>query len=325
MSRSASRLIVLVVCMVLGAGAPAHAQAWPQRNITILVPFPPGPAVDLVARLVGAKLSTALGQSIVVENRTGANGTIASTAVARAAPDGYTLLMGTAGTHVTAVHLMKNLPYDPVKDFTPVIAAVEPVTCLAVNAKLPVSSVEELIAYAKARPGEMSYGSSGIGSVFHLMGALFNSTAGLQINHVAYRGVELAMQDTIGGHVPMTFIAVSNAMAGHMAGQVKILAILEPQRYSKLPDIRSMSEILPQFRKPSSWFGMFGPPGLSADIQARLNAEMDQALKDPEVKERLESVGLSVIGGSPEQFAELIRDGIDRYGAIIREAGIQVN
>ena len=261
--------VILLAVWCLGGTQQVQAQAWPQRAITIVVPFPPGPAADLVARMIGAKLSASLGQSVVVENRTGANGTIGSTAVARAAPDGYTLLMGTAGTHVTAVHLMKSLPYDPVKDFTPIIAAVEPVTCLAVNAKLPVSSVEELIAYAKTRPGELSYGTSGIGSVFHLMGALFNTTAGVKLNHVAYRGVEPAMQDTIGGHVPMTFIAVSNAMPAHEAGQVKILAILEPQRYDKLPDVRSMSEIVPTFRKPSSWFGLFGPPGMPAEVLAR--------------------------------------------------------
>lgn len=318
-------LLGLLLGLCLLAPPHAQAQAWPQRTITILVPFPPGPAVDLVARLLGAKISTALGQPVIIENRTGANGTIAATAVARAAPDGYTVLMGTAGTHVTAVHLMKNLPYDPVKDFTPIIAAVEPVTCLAVNAKLPVSSVEELIAYAKARPGEMSYGSSGIGSVFHLMGALFNTTAGVKLNHVAYRGVEPAMQDTIGGHVPMTFIAVSNAMAAHEAGQVKILAILEPQRYARLPDVRSMSEILPQFKKPSSWFGVLGPAGMPADIAARLNAEMDKALRALDVKSRLDSVGLAVIGGSPGQFGALIKDGIERYGAIIKEAGINAN
>ncbi len=325
MHRAVRGFARLVVACCLLAAPQAHAQAWPQRTITILVPFPPGPAVDLVARLIGAKISTTLGQSVVIENRTGANGTIASTAVARAAPDGYTLLMGTAGTHVTAVHLMKSLPYDPVKDFTPVIAAVEPVTCLAVNAKLPVSSVEELIAYAKPRPGEMSYGSSGIGSVFHLMGALFNTTAGVKFNHVAYRGVEPAMQDTIGGHVPMTFIAVSNAMAAHEAGQVKILAILEPQRYAKLPDVRSMSEILPQFKKPSSWFGVLGPAGMPAEVVARLNAEMDKALQALDVKSRLENVGLAVIGGSPGEFGALIKDGIERYGAIIKDAGIQAN
>jgi tripartite-type tricarboxylate transporter receptor subunit TctC len=187
--------LILTLCLLVLAAAPASAQSWPAaRPITLVVPFPPGPALDLVARLVGAKLGEALGQTIVVENRTGANGTIGSGLVARAAPDGYTLLAATAGTHVTAVHLMKSLPYDPVKDFTPIVAAVEPVTCLAANSDLPVSSVEELIAYTKSHPDELSYGSSGVGSVFQMMGELFNQTAGVRIKHVPYRGIELFRQ-----------------------------------------------------------------------------------------------------------------------------------
>jgi tripartite-type tricarboxylate transporter receptor subunit TctC len=302
----------------------AQAQAWPTaRPITMVVPFPPGPALDLVARLVGDKLDKALGQTVVVENKSGANGTIGSNMVARAAPDGYTLLAATAGTHVTAVHLMKNLPYDPVKDFTPIVAAVEPVTCLAVNSDAPFNTVEELIAYAKAHPDELSYGSSGVGSVFQMMGELFNQTAGVRIKHVPYRGVAPAMQDVIGGHIPMTFISVSNAMPATLDGRVKILAVLEPTRYSKLPQIRSMSEIIPAFKKPSSWFGFFAPPGLPHDIVSRLNTEMVKALHAPDVEPKLEVNGMTVIGGTPEEFAALIRDGIERYGAIIKAAGIQ--
>jgi tripartite-type tricarboxylate transporter receptor subunit TctC len=217
---------------------------------------------------------------------------------------------------------MKNLPYDPVKDFTPIVAAVEPVTCLAVSAALPVNSVQELIAYAKARPGELSFGSSGVGSVFHLMGELFNETAGVEINHVPYRGVAPAMQDVEGGHIPMTFISVSNALAPMQTGRVKILAVLEPTRFAGLPDVPSISEIIPAFRKPSSWFGFFGPAGLPAPITARLNAEIITALNAPEARAVLEQNGLSVIGGSPQQFASLIQDGIERYGAIIKRAGI---
>src|SRR5262245_41821537 len=202
---------VLALCLttlfVALGGKAAVAQTWPAaKPITMVVPFPPGPALDLVARLVGAKIGTTLGQTVVVENRVGANGTIGANAVARAAPDGHTLLATTASTHVTAVHLMKNLPYDPIKDFSPLVAAVEPVTCLAVSSSLPVSSVLELIAYAKAHPDELSFGSSGIGSVFHLMGELFNQTAGVRITHVPYRGVAPAMQDVAGGHIAMTFI-----------------------------------------------------------------------------------------------------------------------
>jgi tripartite-type tricarboxylate transporter receptor subunit TctC len=260
---------------------------------------------------------------VVVENRTGANGTIGSDMVARAAPDGHTLLLATAGTHVTAVHLMKNLPYDPLRDFTPIVAAVEPVTCLAVSGKLPVNSVEELIAYAKAHPGELSFGSSGVGSVFHLMGELFNETAGVKINHVPYRGVAPAMQDVLGGHIAMTFISLANALAGAADGRAKILAVLEPTRFSKLPELRSMSEIIPAFRKPSSWFGFLGPARLPAPIVTRLNQEMNKALHAPDVLPKLEDNGYAVIGGAPEEFAALMRDGVARYGAIIKAAGIK--
>jgi tripartite-type tricarboxylate transporter receptor subunit TctC len=259
----------------------------------------------------------------VVENRTGANGTLGANAVARAAPDGHTLLFTTASTHVTATHLMKSLPYDPVKDFTPILAAVEPVTCLIVNSTLPVSSVGELVAYAKARPGVLSYGSSGVGSVFHLMGELFNQTAGVTINHVPYRGVAPALQDVVAGHIPMAFLSISNALAlGDNAG-IKILAVLEPERFARRPDIPSMSEAIPAFRKPSSWFGVFGPAGLPAPMVARLNGEIIKTLAAADVKAKLDDNGLSVIGGSPEDFRALIADGMTRYGAIIRAAGIK--
>ena len=315
--------VALVTAATLLGSAAATAQTWPSRPINMVVPFPPGPALDLVARLVAEKIAGPLGQPVVIENRTGANGTIGSHAVARAAPDGYTLLAATAGTHVTAPHLMKNLPYDPIKDFTPIIAAVEPVTCLAVSASLPVNSVPELIAYAKAHPDELSFGSSGVGSVFHLMGELFNETAGVKIKHVPYRGVAPAMQDLIGGHIPMVFISVANVEGAAQAGQVKILAMLEPSRFAKMPDVPSMSEFIPAFRKPSSWFGFFGPPRLPLPIVTRLNAEMAKALSEPAIAQKFAANGYAVIGGTPQQFADLIKDGIERYGAIIKAAGIQ--
>jgi len=302
----------------------AVAQTWPSaRPVTMVVPFPPGPALDLVARLVGGKISDALGQTVVVENRSGANGTIGSSLVARATPDGYTLLAATAGTHVTAVHLMKHLPYDPLKDFAPIVAAVEPVTCLAVHSAVPVDTVEELIAYARSHPDELSYGSSGLGSVFHMMGELFNQTAGVRIKHVPYRGVAPAMQDVISGHIPMVFISVSNAIPAMQTGRVKILAVLEPTRYPKLSQVRSMSEIVSAFQKPSSWFGFFGPAGLPREIVTRLNIEMVKSLNASDVRGKLEDNGMTVIGGTPEQFGALMQDGIVRYGAIIKATGIQ--
>jgi tripartite-type tricarboxylate transporter receptor subunit TctC len=319
-----ARAIVFASIGILAGLSSANAQGWlPSRPITMIVPFPPGPALDLVARLVAKKIEGPLGQSIIIENRTGANGTIGSAAVARARPDGEMLLAATAGTHVTSVHLMKSLPYDPIRDFTPIVAAVEPVTCLAIHPSLPVNSVPELIAYAKARPNQLSFGSSGVGSVFHLMGELFNETAGVKLNHVPYRGVAPAMQDLIGGHIPLVFISVANADAAAKAGQVKILAVLEPTRYAKLPDVPSMSEIIPAFRKPSSWMGFVGPHGLPGPIVARLNAEMNKALHERDIVQNFEANGYAVIGGTPQQFTELIQDGIARYGAIIKAAGIQ--
>jgi tripartite-type tricarboxylate transporter receptor subunit TctC len=316
----------IAAALLTGAHHPAlaQAQAWPTaKPITIVVPVPPGPSIDMIARLVAGKLQASLGQTVIVDNRGGANGMIGSAAVAHAAPDGYTLLAATPASHVTAVHLMKNLPVDPVKDFTPIMAAVEPATALIVNAELPVKSVPELIAYAKANPGKLSYGSSGIGSVFHLTGELFNRTAGVNITHVPYRGVAQPMQDVAAGHIQVIHISLSSARGAIASGKVRVLAILEPQRYPKLPDIPSLSEIVPGFRKPSTWFGFFGPAKMPPEIVARLNTEMRHAMNAPEVRAKMDSQDLTIIAGSPEAFGKLQKDGIEQFGAIIKAAGIQ--
>jgi tripartite-type tricarboxylate transporter receptor subunit TctC len=313
-----------VASCILSAPTPASAQVWPTaKPITIVVPVPPGPTIDQLARIVATKLSDALGQTVIVDNRSGANGMIGSAAVAHAPPDGYTLLAATPASHVTAIHLMKNLPIDPVKDFTPIMAAVEPVTALVVNAELPVNSVPELIAYARANPGKLSYGSSGIGSVFHLTGELFNRSAGVNTTHVPYRGVTQPIQDTAAGHIQIVHASLSSARGALTSGKAKVLAILEPQRYSKLPDVPSLTEILPAFRKPSTWFGFFGPARLPPAILARLNAEMRKAITAPEIRSKLEGQDLIIIADTPEEFAKLQRDGIEQFGAIIKAAGIQ--
>ena len=319
---AASALATSALAALLLSNAAVLAQAWPTRPITIVVPFPPGP-LDVVARLIGPKMSDALGQPVVIDNRAGANGATGSLAVARAAPDGYTILSATAGTHVTSVHLAKNLPYDPVKDFTPIVATVEPATCLVVSSALGINSVQELIDLAKRRPGELSYGTSGVGSVFHLMGELLNQTAGIKLQQVPYRGLGPAMQDVIGGHIPIVFTSVSTALPNLDSGKIRILAVLEPARYPRLPDVPSMSEVVPAFRKPSSWFGYLGPLGMPRDIVLRLNREIVNGLNAPDVRPKLEELGYAVIGGPPEQLAALIPDGIARYGAIIKAAGIQ--
>jgi tripartite-type tricarboxylate transporter receptor subunit TctC len=316
-------VILLGLCLASVSGL-ASAQQWPTaKPITIVVPVPPGPSVDMIARLVAAKLQQSLGQTVIVDNRSGANGAIGSAFVAHAPPDGYTIMAATPASHVTAVHLTKNLPFDPVKDFTPLMAAVEPVTALVVNANLPVNSVQELIAYAKANPGKLSYGSSGVGSVFHLTGELFNRTAGVDIVHVPYRGVSQPMQDTAAGTIQLLHISLSSARGALASGKAKVLAILEPQRYSKMPDVPSLTEILPAFRKPSTWFGFFGPAHMPPEIVARLSAEMRKAITAPDIRAKLEGQDLIIIADTPEQFAALQKEGIEQFGAIIKAAGIK--
>jgi tripartite-type tricarboxylate transporter receptor subunit TctC len=315
------RFLILAAAALLPATA--VAQTYPSKPIRLIVTFAPGGGADFVGRAIAQPLSEALGQIVVVDNRAGANGVVGADVAAKAAPDGYTVLLGAAGTLSVAPHLGEPLPFDPSKDFVPVSLVATGSFVVTVNKSLPVNSVEELIAYAKSRPDTLSFGSSGVGSVFQMMGELFNQTAGVRIKHVPYRGVAPAMQDVASGHIPMVFISVSNALPALQSGHVKILAVLEPTRYARLPDVRSMSEIIPAFQKPSSWFGFLGPAGLPNEMVTRLNAEIDKALVAPDVRHTLEDNGMAVIAGTPAEFDALMHDGIARYGAIIKAAGIE--
>ena len=243
--------------------------------------------------------------------------------MALAAPDGETIMAGTVGTHVTSVHLTKSLPYDPIKDFTPIVAAVEPVTCLVVHSVGPVNSVQELIAYAKSKPGELSYGTSGVGSVFHLMGELFNQTAGVKMQHVPYRGVGPAMQDVVAGHIPIVFTSVSTALPNMAGAASRSWRCSSRRAFAKLPTRRRSRRRCRRSRSRRAGSATSGPPGMPRRIVARLNEEIMKGLNAPDVLPKLEDNGYAVIGGTPEAFGALIRDGIERYGAIIKTAGIQ--
>lgn len=314
----------VAVLFGLAGGPSAVAQTWPTKAVSIVIPFPPGPGLDFVARMVGDKLSGALGQPVVYDNRTGANGRIAAEYVARAAPDGYTLMAAATSTHATNVHLVKNLSYDPTKNFTPIIASVETIGCIVINQTvLPVNSVAELVEYAKKNPGKLSYGSSGVGSFFHLAGELFNQKAGVQINHVPYRGSVSAFTDLIGGHVPINFTQLSQALAYGENKNLKILAVLETVRFSKTPHIPSVTESVPSFRMPATWNGIVGPAGMPEPLVERLNAEIGKVLAMPEIKGKLEEFGYRTAGGTPAEFGNRIRDDIAFYGPIIRSVGIQ--
>lgn len=321
------RMIGAMLLGMVAAFAPdaVAAQVWqPTKPITIVIPFPPGPGLDLVARMVGDKLSAQIGQPVVYENRTGANGRIAAEYVARSAPDGYTLMAAATSTHATNVHLVKDLSYDPTKNFTPIVMSVETIGSLVVNTSVvPVNSVTELVDYARKNPGKLSFGSSGVGSFFHLAGELFNQVTGVKLAHVPYRGSVAAFTDLIGGHIQVNFTQLSQAVAYRDNAALKVLAVLEESRFSRWPEYPSITESIPAYKMPPTWNGIVGPAGLPEPIVARLNAELNKALNIPEIKSKLEDNAYRVVGGPGEAFGRRIRDDIAFYGPIFKSVGIE--
>ena len=300
----------------------AFAQAFPSKPIRLIVPFPPG-GVDTTGRLLAQKMTENIGQPVVLENRGGANGMIGSGEVARAAPDGYTMLMTTPSTHITAVFLSKNVPFDPVKDFTPICMAVEPVTVLVVGAAVKVNSVRELVDMARRNPGKLSYSSSGIGSAFHLIGELFKTVANVDILHVPYKGTGPMLADVVAGRIDMTFTALNSAIVQEKNGKLKILAVAEGARYARMPDLPSAGEAVPGFEKPASWFGFFGPAGMARPVVERLNSEIIKAVNAPEVRAKLDEGGFAIINSTPEQFAQAMKRGFEQYGKAVQAAGVK--
>lgn len=312
----------LLAAACLAAPLAAWAQAYPTKPIRMIVPFPPGPSADFVARLVGTKMSTALGQPMIFENRAGANGAIASELVARAAPDGHTLQLGTSSTHMASLFLTKNLPYHPFKDFTPIVALVDPTTTLAVTQSLPVKSVKELIEHARRNPGKLSFSSSGSGGFLHLAMEQFKQAAGLDIVHVPYKGAGPAVADLAAGRVEVAVISLANARPLEKAGKVRMLAYMD--RYSFVPPgAPVLAELVPGFEKLPAFFGFYGPAGLPGPIVQRLHAEALKSLKSPEITEKLLGLDYGILGGTTEEFVELMKKGAETYARVIKAAGIQ--
>jgi tripartite-type tricarboxylate transporter receptor subunit TctC len=298
------------------------AQDFPSRTVTIVVGYPPAATSDLVARTIGERLSAAWAQPVIVENRSGAGGNIAAGYAARAAGDGYTLMVGTDAMMTSNVYLYRNSPFDPVKDFAPIILAGSNIICLAVNADFPVRSVADVIAYAKANPGKLSYGSSGAGSPHHLAGELLRQKTGIEIVHVPYRGGGATINDLMGGHIKIAFLSLSTAVPHLNGGRIRILAVVEKTRYAGLPDVPTVNETVPGFEM-SSWHGVFAPASTSASLVARLNADIAKVLTTPDVKEKLAILGVAVSASAPDELAALVKSGLATRSELIRAANIQ--
>src|SRR5437868_4835597 len=311
--------VALLAIGIVAAALPAWAQDYPNRPITVVSAQASGGASDTVVRAVQERLQAALGQPIVMENRPGASGNVGAAQVARAAPDGYTLLIGTDAIMTSNVHLFKSMPFDPVKDFAPITNGGANIIVLAVHADVPAKSVAELVAYARANPGKVQFGSSGVASPHHLAGELLKLKTGIDIVHVPYRGGALSANDLAGGHIPMAFCSYSSVAALIPTGKIRILAVVEKTRYAALPDVPTVGETVPGFEM-SSWLGFFAPAGTPGPIVARLNGEIGKILKTDAVKERLAAVGLAVAAGTPQELAEMVRNGIAVRGELIKAA-----
>jgi tripartite-type tricarboxylate transporter receptor subunit TctC len=323
----AKQILRTIVAAVLTAAAwtyaPVQAQGYPEKTITIVVPYGPGGSTDLLARSVAQRMSESMGQSIIVDNRAGAGGMIGSDLVARAAPDGYTLLVGTGATHGIVKFTTKALAYDPVKDFTALTEAVEVPIVLAVHSSVPAKDAKEFVDYVKKNPGKISFGSSGTGSPHHLAGELLKQMTGIDMIHVPYKGAGQAMQDLVGGQIPSIFTTLSTAIPQMRGGKIKILGLVETKRQPSVPEIPTIGESLPGYAMPRSWLGFFGPANLPAPIVKRLNAEILKALRAPDIRAKLESAGMPVVGTSAEEFATVVKDDIEMYRKIATGAGIK--
>lgn len=304
------------------AAATASAQDYPAKPIRLIVPFPASGATDLLARAIAQKVGANMGQQIVVDNRPGAGGAIGSDMAAKAAPDGYTLLIATTSTHSIGPHIQTRLPYNAKTDFTPIGQVASATNVLVVSNALPVKSVKELIDYAKAHPGQLNYASSGNGTVVHLTAEAFATQAGISMTHIPYRGTALSIPDLISNKVQVLFDSIVSGLPHVRDGKLKALAVTSEKRSPLAPELPTVSESgLPGFVS-DTWFGIYGPKNMPADIVKRLNAEFNKAIASPEVRERLAKLGAEPVGGTPAQLATLVSQDSARWAKLIKERNI---
>ena len=316
-------MLRLAACLAfLLAAANVHAQSWPTKPVKVVVPFPAGGPTDVLTRALSDKLTAALGQPVVVENKPGAGGSIGADFVAKSAPDGYTLVMATSSTHSVGPYLTK-VPYDPQKDFTPVIYVGRAANILLVSPVAGVNNVRELIEYARRNPGKVNYATSGIGSVAHLTSEMFASMAGVKLTHVPYKGLQLSIPDLMSGQVTMVFDSILTGKPHVEGKRLKGIAVSSAERSSLVPDIPTVAEAgLPGFQS-SVWFGLLGPAGTPPAVVERVNAEMNRILRDAAIQERFATLGFESAGGTPAEFAATIAAESARWSKVIRETNVK--
>jgi len=303
----------------------ANAQAWPSKPIKWIVPFAPGGTTDILARTVGDKLAFALGVPVVVENKPGAGGGLGAEFTAKAAPDGYTIMGGTISTHAINASLYKDLPYDPVKDFVPITLIARIPNMLVVNPAIPAKDVKELIVLLKANPTKYTFASSGNGTSQHLSGELFKSMAGVEMQHIPYKGSPPALQDVVGGQVTMTFDNITTAWPLAKSGKLRALAVTTAKRSSIAPDVPTLAEAgLPGF-EVGSWQGVFAPARTPPAIIKRLNAEIVKILAMPDVREKLGALGAEIVADSPDEFAEFAKTEVVKWSDVVKKSGAKVD
>ncbi|HSS71577.1 MAG TPA: tripartite tricarboxylate transporter substrate binding protein [Casimicrobiaceae bacterium] len=317
----------MLIALAVAAGGPtlAAGETYPARPIRLVVPFPAGGPLDVVARAIGQKLTDAWGQPVIIDNRPGAGGNIGADLVAKSAPDGYTILEGALSTHAVNVSLYSKMPYDPIRDFAPItLVAVTP-NVLVLNPSVPANSVQELIAYAKAHPGKLSFGSGSNGSAGHLAGEAFKAEAGVDMVHIPYKGGAPAMQALLAGDTQLMFDNLSNSTPQIKAGKIKALAVTTAKRSALAPELPTLAEAgLPGF-DIYTWWGFLAPAGTPKEIIAKWNAEVTRILVTPEMKAFFAQQGAEPAPTSPEEFSALIRREITRYAKIVKDSGAKVD
>ena len=314
------RKLLLTLALGLAASVGAHAQAWPSKPVTLLVPFPPGGSTDMIARTVGAKLQEKLGGTFIVDNKAGAGGTVGAAQARRAAPDGYTIFVSSLGPFVIGPHLIKNVGYDPLKDFDYITVAVQAPNVLAVPTRSPHKTFADLLKFMKANPGKMSFASAGNGTSDHLTAALFWQETGTEAVHVPYKGGAPAMQDLIAGTVDATFMNINTGLPHFKAGKLRALAVTSAKRSPLLPDVPTMDELGFKGVTVYSWQAFAAPKGLPGDIKAKLHDAVVASLNDPAIKPKLLELGFEIVGNTPEQFTAFQASEYARWKKVI-EAG----